>query len=462
MKQYCYLGIDIGTSNTKAILMDKDGNIVEATHYSTPLLEEDGVTFFEIRKLELIVDKIIMDYSQRFVLIGVSFATVGETVIPVKSGSSMGNPLVWYDKATLKIAKRFWPALKDELDYSVVGSSFDYTFSYFKILWLKESAHINIDEVEFFLPLSSYFIYRYTRKAYYDFSQASRTLLFNQKTGSWNNEFLKAHQLAGKFPEILPMGTFVGCDTKGIPYSLGGHDHLVSARCLKEFTQGKTLVFDSIGTSESVLVLPCPNLCDSNDSNIVTGTSFAAKSYYYLKGIHFSGLLLEKLSILMGYKDSESCCNSLNSEILCNPSSLKKPFKIAVNEKGEIKLGKFSFETNQQTLLYSLYLYLSLLSKQLILDISDKQKGPESKIVLAGASTENKLYLDFRATILGKPLYIPTFKELGCTGAIFNAAQGNNDSEFIENFVTRQTFNVVFPCPQKYPFFLTDAKEIGQ
>ena len=52
----CYVGIDIGTTNTKAVAILSSGDTDGTLSRRTPLPARSGVLFFDIRALEHIVD----------------------------------------------------------------------------------------------------------------------------------------------------------------------------------------------------------------------------------------------------------------------------------------------------------------------------------------------------------------------------------------------------------------------
>ena len=159
----CYLGIDIGTTNTKALCITEDGVVGEILKRKTPVRTEQGRRFIDLKKLEAIVALFLGKVRLRYRLQGVCFTSIGESIIPVRNGRPLADPLLWYEQITAEMACRIYPHIEALVGYRTTGVGNDCTLGLYKLLWMKE--HRNWEAVDFWLPISSYFLYRYTGKA---------------------------------------------------------------------------------------------------------------------------------------------------------------------------------------------------------------------------------------------------------------------------------------------------------
>ena len=128
--------------------------------------------------------------------------------------------------------------------------------------WLKENEPELARQVHKWLIIEDFVNYKLTGKYSTDFTDASPTLLFDQRSLSWSDEMLK---LAGLEKDLLPIpqpsGSFIGEVTPeaaektgllpGTPIYQGGHDYLVGALAAGAISPGTFL--DVTGTWELVI-----------------------------------------------------------------------------------------------------------------------------------------------------------------------------------------------------------------
>jgi xylulokinase len=129
-------------------------------------------------------------------------------------------------------------------------------------MWLKENEPELASRVNKWLIVEDFVNYKLTGKYSTDFTDASPTLLFDQRSLTWSDEMLK---IAGLEKDLLPVpqasGSFVGEITSqaaektglapGTPLFQGGHDYLVGALAAGAISPGMFL--DVTGTWELVI-----------------------------------------------------------------------------------------------------------------------------------------------------------------------------------------------------------------
>ena len=98
-----YLGIDIGTTNMKCLVLGSNGKILEVMHEETPKKRIAGADYLDLEATHSFVDKFISGASGKYSLGGIAFSSIGETVVPVYKGKALSDPLMWYDSATRSI-----------------------------------------------------------------------------------------------------------------------------------------------------------------------------------------------------------------------------------------------------------------------------------------------------------------------------------------------------------------------
>lgn len=199
------LAVDQGTTSSRAIIFDKSGDIVTKAqypltqHYPKPgWVEHDPM---EILSTELLA---IAEAFERSGLSPTDIAAIGitnqrETTIlwDKTTGKPVSNAIVWQCRRTSSICDRLTADGAANLVLSRTGLLIDPYFSGTKIRWLLDQDPTLQKRAEngeiLFGNVDSWLIWNLTGgKAHVtDYSNASRTMLFNINTLQWDDEILK-------------------------------------------------------------------------------------------------------------------------------------------------------------------------------------------------------------------------------------------------------------------------------
>ncbi len=199
------LALDQGTSSSRAIVFDHEGNICSVAqqeftqHFPQPGWVEHNP--MEIWSSEAAV---IAEAISRIGINGRDIAAIGitnqrETTIvwDAETGLPVYNAIVWQDRRT----SAFCDSLKDRglVDWirQKTGLIIDAYFSGTKIKWILDNVPGAREKAEAgklrFGTVDSWLVWQLTRGAVHvtDVSNASRTMLFNIKTLEWDKELLE-------------------------------------------------------------------------------------------------------------------------------------------------------------------------------------------------------------------------------------------------------------------------------
>jgi sugar (pentulose or hexulose) kinase len=441
-KEIVYIGVDIGTTNTKIMAINNENCIAYKKSCITPKYTKNSENYFDIKALEIFFDNTFKMLEKEFIIEGISFASVGESVIPIIKGEPIANSLVWNEKCTSSFAREIWDSSIKGKKYLMTSDEFNYTFSIYKMLYMMKK--YSVDSPDYWLPLSSYFCFKYTKEAVIDYSQASRTFLLDQEKGKWNEDLISTFNLFSKDIKIKGMGYQFKNNSSVYPFILGGHDHMVAAKCINVLTNRTTFVLDSVGTSESVLGITKSSKPFQNNNALSTGLSFNLNRPYCLKGIHRSGSYIEFLSKNLGFDTVSDCVNCLNKKIVQDDYNNIKFINSILKEDGAIEFLKTN--GNPEDMLFSLYVLLSIESKRMIDSVQSNLKE-KSDIIVVGNIIENPVYLSIRASILNCNINYFKLKELGCYGSIINILEGIGNKELINKIINQNRIITVKPNP---------------
>lgn len=216
MSEYL-VGIDIGTSSCKIVVMDTGGNLVASTRRSYPTshprygwTEQNPHHWYEALKLgwkEL--GERNPQIAQRVCAIGVT-GQMMTLVIVDREGTVLRPAIVWSDQRCMpqvNYLKEHFGQLIGEITFNPVTNS--YTLP--KLLWLKENDPDTWKKM-FKLQLpKDYIRYRLTGKWVTDLNDAASTLLLDVEKHGWSDEIAHAVGLEKeKLPEVFPCSYVVG------------------------------------------------------------------------------------------------------------------------------------------------------------------------------------------------------------------------------------------------------------
>ncbi len=201
----CVLALDQGTTSSRAILFDHDGNIRASAQkefrqiYPRPGWVEHNPK--QIWETQQFTAKKAMHqagvHSEDMVAIGITNQRETVVVWNRKTGDPVYNAMVWQDRRTADFCARMKADGMAELFYRKTGLFLDPYFSGTKVRWILDHVDGAREQAErgelAFGTIDSWLTWKLTRGAVHvtDVSNASRTLLFNIHTLEWDAELLE-------------------------------------------------------------------------------------------------------------------------------------------------------------------------------------------------------------------------------------------------------------------------------
>ncbi|MFD1956414.1 xylulokinase [Paenibacillus thailandensis] len=262
------IGIDLGTSAVKALLVDQNGVVAGEASRSYPLFHEHS-GWSEQRPddwVEATVEALKELASQGGVsaadIEGVSFSgQMHGLVLLNKEGEPVRNAILWNDTRTTAQCREIEATLGGKL-LSVTRNPALEGFTLPKILWVREHEPEAFAQAAIFVLPKDYVRYRLTGELHMDYSDAAGTLLLDVAGKRWSDEVLAAFNLdAGFCPPLVESHGLVGtllpqiAERTGLSPATkvfaGGADNACGAIGAGILSEGLTLC--SIGTSGVIL-----------------------------------------------------------------------------------------------------------------------------------------------------------------------------------------------------------------
>jgi glycerol kinase len=202
------LAIDQGTSGTTCLVFDESGRVTGRAssefeqHFPRPgWVEHDASEIWDVTR------RVAREALDRAGIDGRSLAGIGitnqrETVVAWDrdSGEPLHRALVWQDRRTAERCDELREQGHEQLVRTRTGLVIDPYFSGTKIEWLIR--HGGVDPAKAaFGTIDSWLIFKLTGEHVTDYSNASRTMLFDIHTLDWDGELC---ELLGVEPGSLP------------------------------------------------------------------------------------------------------------------------------------------------------------------------------------------------------------------------------------------------------------------
>src|SRR5882724_558161 len=200
------IGIDIGTSGTKAIAMSTDGKIIGNVYVSYSILpgpaghhEQDPDLLF---KAVLQCLKEVIQQTTTFgkpLCIGFSSAMHGLIAVD-KQGKPLTNMITWADLRSIDYARALRNSVTGKSIYKQTGTPIHPMTPLCKLMWMKEHQADIFKKAHKFIAIKEYVFYQLFGKYIIDQSVASGTALFDIYKREW---FPDSLQTAGITEEHL-------------------------------------------------------------------------------------------------------------------------------------------------------------------------------------------------------------------------------------------------------------------
>lgn len=447
------MGIDIGTSTVKALAYDPArGEAVAMAALPTPVEHpRPGWSEHDPEELWATVAACLREVASQCAgerIAGLGLSSFAEAGLPLAADGTPLYPIIaWYDRRAEPQAA-WWEQQLDIAElHAITGQRVSPSFGVNKWLWLRDNEPARVERMARWLSVPDYLLWRLTGELATDYTIASRTLLFDQRSHDWSETMLG---LAGlrreQLPAARPGGTVIGEITAqaaratglpaGTPCALGGHDHLVAAVAAGGYRPGT--VIDSSGTAQAVLMfLPGFHTDDAlARSGYACYSHVLAETYVLKAGLKLAGGAVEWLARQM----SSAGVSPTN---LPYEALLAEAEKTAGRRAGPVWLPHFigsgtpqgdrhsraalvglTAEHNQGDIFRALLESLAFWLRHNLEEVSVLTGQPVREVILLGGTKRLELLTRLKATALNQPVTVLEIPEAAATGAALLAGLG--------------------------------------
>lgn len=302
------LGIDIGTSRCKAMLMDREGLLQTSSVLPTPF--QTGPLGIEMAAETLwsALGALIGSLGPSVESVaGVGICGMAECGAPLDAGGSALAPVIaWHDPRGAEVAERLQAQFGDGIGLRT-GQRPRPVSTVAKLGWLR--AH-GCPEPARWLGVPELCLWRLTGSEATEHTLASRTGCWDVLAQRWLADVAGAAGFsAAVFPPVRPAGEPMGFTGErgglplglpsGVPVTLAGHDHLAGA--LGAGAREGDLV-NSVGTAETVVGAAAgrPDLRVALERRTPVSVSLGGGGWTVMGGAARAGVVLARAAALLG------------------------------------------------------------------------------------------------------------------------------------------------------------------
>jgi gluconokinase len=263
-----YLGVDIGTTSTKAVLFGEKGTVISMHHVEYPLYspapsiaEQDPDEIFQA-VIKAIKGAMVKGAADPARLELVSFSSAMHSLIPVdEHGIPLAKCITWADSRASDWADK----IKNELNgleiYRRTGTPIHPMSPLAKIAWLRSDFPELFQKTSKFIGIKEYVFFKLFGEYVVDYSIASATGMFHLEQLDWDKEALQVagitdNQLSKPVPTtfylkgLKPEYSHELGLTSDIPFIIGASDGVLSNLGVNAIDPGVIAV--TIGTSGAI------------------------------------------------------------------------------------------------------------------------------------------------------------------------------------------------------------------
>jgi len=446
------LGIDIGSTSIKANVYDLKGKMVSGgsrpTELSHPYKDHPSWCIWEPDAIwKAVKDSIkeaLNDIDAKDEVSSVAVTGFGMDGVPIDKNGKWLYPFIsWHCPRTEEVCSRWSSEVGPDIIFSKTGKQVMPIDTVYRILWIRENHPEILDRTFKWLLIEDYINYLLCGEIATDFSMASCTSLFDQKSRKWSGELLKKANLdISLLPEPQPAGTILGnissevSNETGLPVTvkvvLGGHDYHCAALAVGAFTPETVMSVN--GTWEMILQSSKkPMLEKEVFENGINVESHIARDMYNIVAYSVSGLMYEWVDKTLCFeenieaeKNNVSHWDILEKKAAAAPvgsnglffapyfSGAGSPY---VDRKASGAFIGLTNDSDKESIIRSVIEALNYQSRDMIGAFENAAGSSAEKIVATGGPSKSEFWNQNKADITGKLIEIPAIDEATPLGA---------------------------------------------
>lgn len=438
------LALDQGTTSSRSIIVNEQGNIVAMEQQEfTQIFPESGwvehdpkeILESQLATLKKVLKKANVSPTD---IVGLGITNQRETTIVwnKNTGRPIYNAIVWQDKRTANICENLKQKDLENYIKKTTGLVIDSYFSATKIKWILNNVEGAQKEAEkgnlLFGTVDTWLLWNLTNRKVYatDYSNASRTMLYDIKKLCWDTKLLSELNIpASMLPEVNPSSYHFGnYELNGVNIPIAGiagdqQSALFGQAC---FNKGEAK--NTYGTGCFMLMNTGTDLKYSKNGLLTTiAWGIDNKVYYALEGSVFVAgsaiqWLRDGLQIINDAKESEALASLVKGDnpVVVVPAfaGLGAPYWDMYARGAVFGLTR---DTGKNHLIKATLESLAYQTKDVLNAMLSDAETELTSLKVDGGACKNNLLMQFQSDMLNTKVERPEITETTVMGAAYLA-----------------------------------------
>jgi len=439
------LGIDVGTTTTKALLISEEGEVIasasEAYALATPgigLCEQNAMDWWNalVRTVRRVCDTPERAASVK----GISLSTQGGTVVPTDAAfRPLANAIVWSDARCAQDRPVFEAALGADYVYRTCGWKLGRGLPAMELRRMRLDRPELFRSAAYFLTVPDFICARLTGRPAVDLSNAGINHLTNIREGRYDPALLELvgvseKQLAVHAPSCTPVGqlTREAAEALGLPRSVtvssGAHDQYAVALGAGICEAGDAV----IGTGTAWVVTTLRDEPDF-ESGFAQSLSATAGKWGSMLSISTGGVCLDWFRRQVAGRAEEALdYDTLNALVAQRdePGAGGVRFYPYFNGAGQpepdgrCKATLLGLDLSHDRGHIARAVMEGVACQTVWAMRTMAKRQPIGRLCLAGGATKSPVWTQMIAEIADRPLHVSGVADLACAGAAMMAGVG--------------------------------------
>ncbi len=223
-----FIGLDVGTTATKAVVTDREGHIYGKGYFEYELtfpaegqVEQNAEDWWTAATKAIRQAVSTVDIPDE--IVGIGLSTQGATLVAVdEKGIPLAPAITWMDHRATEQASALDKAIGADAVYHKTGWRLSPAADAAKIRWLQEKRPELFHKTAYFISTLEFMNYQLCGRFVIDPTNAAIRQLLNIHTGQWDPEILDFIGITpDRLPEVHPVGHVIGNLTSEAAKALG-------------------------------------------------------------------------------------------------------------------------------------------------------------------------------------------------------------------------------------------------
>ena len=441
------IGVDIGTTSTKAALFTEAGKIVSQHSIKYPLYtptpgaaeqEPEEIWTAVTTSVKTLIETSKIETSK---LLCLSFSAAMHSLIAIdKNGQPLTRSMTWADTRSTKWAAQLKQTQTGHEIYRRTGTPIHAMSPLVKLIWLRQEYPNIFEQTAKFISIKEFIFYRFFKQYLVDYSIASATGLMNLKELNWDKEALLIAGITEQhLSKLVPTTHIVekinetSATAMGIPANtsivMGASDGVLANLSVGAITPLSVAV--TVGTSGAVRAIVEQPWTDPKERLFC----YALTDKYWVIGgaVNSGGVVFQWIQDL--FNDDEVCTATESGkdsyDLLFNLAQSVAPganglifHPYLIGERSPIwdanATGSFTGLTLRHTKAHLIRAVLEgiTFNLNLVLQALQEHIGEPKSIQVTGGLAKSNLWRQILADVFAQEITVPTSYESSCLGAV--------------------------------------------